>query len=202
MHYPFSDLGVRGVSPDDDRAEFSIITDIPAEQETDTSQLPDLRKRIELAESDHENLHEITNLLIYTSGFLLTINLGAIYFSYNNSSAILPLLTKIFLFVAAIFLSSAVLTSVHTLHLSPRVSLDDADLADMLERVCDDKKFLTDWASRFLETAVAILLASIIIFALDRFFKSPTLLSDLENITHLSVTITRTHYLFFFSSLT
>lgn len=194
MQYPFSDIGIpdtKSISPNDNRVEFSAVPETP-EQKKDTEQLPNIKQRVRLAENDHENLHKITHLLIYTSGFLLTICLGAIYFSYsNNSSTHLPVLTKILLFFATFSLSFAVLASVRILHLSPRVSLGNAELAEMLEDVCDNEKWWTDWASRFLQFAIGLLLVGIILFAGDLFFKSPDIISDLENITHTSIEITR-----------
>lgn len=194
MQYPFSGLEASknaSANQDTERAEFSVISEATPEQRNDIKQLPTPRQRIKLAESDLENLHKITHLLIYTSGFLLTICLGAIYFSYsNNSSAHLPLMTKVLLFIAVILLSATVLVSAHTLHLSPRVSLGNVELADMLEKRCDDEKWCTDWASLILQLAIIALLAGILIFAADRFFKSPNVISDLENTTHLRITIT------------
>jgi hypothetical protein len=194
MQYPFpgsDELGIREINPSNYRAEFIIIPEVTKEQINDLKRLPTTKRRIRLAEGDHENLHKITNMLIYTSGFLLTICLGAIYFSYNNSSAILPLPTKILLFISAILLAFGVLASVHPLRLSRTSSLSNIEYVEMLEKLCDDQKQFTDWASRFLELAVILLLIGISLFAADRFLQSPNVLSYLENVTHYSIQVTR-----------
>jgi hypothetical protein len=189
MDYPFSEpdkSSIREMRPNNDRFESDIIFDIPIEQQNDINKLPNLKSRFELIENDHENLHKITHMLIITTGFLLTICLGAIY-----SSKDLPLPTKMILFLSAGLLAVAVLLSLNPLRLSKTSPLGNVELEELLERVCDDQKWHTDWASRFLESAVVLLLIGIGIFALDRFLKSPNILSDLENITSYSIQVIR-----------
>ncbi len=190
MAPPSSNVGPSPNGRDNDifsRADISEVPEIPSDQ--DTRLLPPLALRVKFAESDHDNLHKITNMLIYTSGFLLTICMGAIYFSYTNSSTHLPLTTKILLFSASFLLSVAVLSSVNTLHLQPRTPPGFVDYAEVLEEVCDDKRWCTDLASYLLQLAVLILLIGIIFFAADRYFSNPNLISELKNITHYSIEI-------------
>jgi len=193
MRYPFSDLetDIGEIRPDDYRIEISEIPEIPQEQLRDATIFPSLARRIKLAQNDHEDLHKITHVLVYTSGFLLTICLGAIYFSYNNSSAQLHILTKIALFISTGLLACTVLISIHPLRLSPTSLLGNFKLAEMLEELCDDQKCYTDWASFLLQLAVLCLLLGLFIFALDRVSQNPNMFSDLENITHLSIQVTR-----------
>lgn len=41
--------------------------------------------RIDRLDKDHENLHKTIQLLLSTSGLLLTICLGILYFNYNSN---------------------------------------------------------------------------------------------------------------------
>lgn len=194
MFYPFEGHNV----PDETIPEESIEVRPSEElgQTSDASQIAQLNLRADIAKSDHDNLHKIIQQLLQTSGLLLTVSLGAIYFSYTTTAEIkLPLCTKGFLFGSAFFLSAAVLYSVHPLHLPSRSSFYGIDLAEKLENVYDEEQPYADKASYCLGCAVWCLILALVVFFTFRFwdFLNSGILSTLENASHIShiiVTIT------------
>jgi hypothetical protein len=195
MHWPF--IGHSAI-PDSDPSERIEVNPASINQPEAANQITDLEQRLELAKSANETLHRSIQLFLSTSGFLLTICLGAIYFSYNNSAVVkLPLLTMVCLFLSAFLLAVAVLRSVHPLHLPDRPSYIGGDLAETLESTYDDEKPYADDASYLLERAVWMLLLGIVVFAIQRFWVSLNsgdvsgYVHELENISNITVTITR-----------
>jgi hypothetical protein len=125
--------------------------------------------RVESLEKDNENLHTAVQVLLSTSGFLLTICLGAIYFSYNATSKIeLPVITKGSLFVCVFLLSLSVLANAHILRLRPQAPVDKNEYADMLNNIYKKEKPYVNRSVLLLEGASIFIIIGILIFAWDR----------------------------------
>jgi hypothetical protein len=125
--------------------------------------------RVDSLEKDHENLHSTIQVLLSTSGLLLTICLGAIYFSYNSTSKIeIPVITKGSLFVCVLLLSLSVLANAHILRLKPPAPVDKNEYADNLYNIYKKEKPYVNKSVLLLEGANIFIIIGILIFAWDR----------------------------------
>jgi hypothetical protein len=99
------------------------------------------------------------------SGLLLTVTLGAIYFSFDNSDTI-PRFTKLFLFISSILLGLAIFVSIFTLKIKSRYILENIEFINAMQETTDNENKWTNRAVKVMLAAVSSLVIGMIAFAI------------------------------------
>lgn len=160
-----------------------LLSDSPAEDEIrlldDTQDFSEIReerklllrlnKQIQLLERDREDIKQIIQHSFSISGLLLTVSIGALYFSYSTTTSIHPpLLTKISLFISAIGLSTGILINIYALRLHPQMPVEEEELLIALKNVYAREGRIVGYAYWILLISVVLIIFGLGDFALDR----------------------------------
>lgn len=135
---------------------------------TNQGQLDDKIKRIE---QNRKNIRTIIKSSLQISGYLLTVTLGAVYFGYSDSGkSILPLGTKLLIFVSSICFPISIFTDIWALRLKTILSIETESQVIELEKVFKKERFWTNLSITFLLLSVFGLIGGMFIFTIERTF--------------------------------
>lgn len=163
------------VDPDDDndtsRDDDNVATErgsngnMTSLWEQDLQRLSPVPDLLDVLKDEHKDVRIVNDSILRISGLLLTITLGAIYFSYNNSDTI-PRFTKLLLFMSSILLGIAVFVSIFTLKLKSRYFLESMEFVNAMQETTDSENKWTNRAVKTMLVAVTLLVVGIMAFAI------------------------------------
>lgn len=137
---------------------------------TETNQ-PNINEKAELIEQNRENIRTIIKSSLQISGYLMTIVLGVVYFSYSESGKeIIPLGTKALVFVSSLCFPISIFMNIWTLRLKPKFEIETESQIIELNKTFKREKCWNNAAIAFLLLSVAGLIGGMIIFAVERTF--------------------------------
>jgi hypothetical protein len=120
---------------------------------------------LEVLKDEHKDVRVVNDSILRISGLLLTITLGAIYFSYDNSDTI-PRFTKLFLFLSSILLGVTIFVSIFTLKLKSQCFLEKIEFVNAMQETTDSENKWTNRAVKAMLVSVTLLIIGITAFAI------------------------------------
>lgn len=132
--------------------------------EQDLQRLSPISDSLGVLRDEHKDVRIVNDSILRISGLLLTITLGAIYFSYNNSDTI-PRFTKLLLFLSSILLGVTIFVSIFTLKLKSKYFLEKIEFINAMQETTDSENKWTNRAVKAMSVAVTLLVVGIMAFA-------------------------------------
>lgn len=145
----------------------------------DLQRLSPMSDSLEVLKDEHKDVRIVNDSILRISGLLLTITLGAIYFSYDNSDTI-PRFTKLCLFLSSVLLGIAVFVSIVTLKIKSRYILESIEFINAMQETTDSENNMTNKAVIIMLFAVSFLVVGMLSFAICQAY------NDVYNLTLLS----------------
>lgn len=142
----------------------------------------EIEDNIKIIEDNRADIQKVNDSLLSVSGLLLTLSLGALYFGFNKQSTFNPpLVSKIFLILASVFLISSILKVISSLQLKPRIQTEKEEFLGVLQRSHDAEHSLTSTAIFHLKIAILCMILGLVFMFLVG--ESAFVLSRLNNST-------------------
>jgi hypothetical protein len=118
-----------------------------------------LEKTIEIIEQERDDIRTIIQSSLSVSGLLLTISLGALYFSYSRDSIVeAPSNMKEALFISAFCLTISIFVNILALRMKPIRPIETEDRAILLRDSYLSEKRYTKWST------IALLISILLLF--------------------------------------
>lgn len=128
-----------------------------------------LEKTIEIIEQERDDIRTIIQSSLSVSGLLLTISLGALYFSYSRDSIIkTPDNMKEALFISAFCLTVSIFINILALRMKPIRPIETEDRAILLRDSYISEKRYTKWSTIALLVSILLLFYGMGAFAWDQ----------------------------------
>ncbi len=125
-----------------------------------------LDKKIDAIEQDRTDIRVIIQSSLSISGLLLTISLGAIYFSYSSNSSVVPPIWTIYaLFASTISISVSIFLNIYALRLKSARPIEKWELKTSLESAYNNERKYNTGATLSLLFSVIVLFVGMICFA-------------------------------------
>ncbi len=131
----------------------------------DLQRLSPMSDSLDVLKDEHKDVRIVNDSILRISGLLLTVTLGAIYFSFDNSDTI-PRFTKLFLFISSILLGLAIFVSIFTLKIKSRYILENIEFINAMQETTDNENKWTNRAVKVMLAAVSSLVIGMIAFAI------------------------------------
>ena len=124
-----------------------------------------LDKTIDIIEQERNDIRTIIQSSLSVSGLLLTISLGALYFSYSSDSMVVPpKSTKIALFFASCCITASIFINMLALRMKPIRPIETEDRAILLKESYMSEKRYTKWSMLTLLLSIIGLFYAMIAF--------------------------------------
>ncbi len=128
-----------------------------------------LDKTIEIIEQERDDIRTLIQSSLSVSGLLLTISLGALYFSYSSDSIVVtPINTKEALFISAFCLTVSIFINILALRMKPIRPIETEDRAISLKESYMSEKRYTKWSTIALLISILGLFYGMGAFAWDQ----------------------------------
>lgn len=128
-----------------------------------------LEKTIEIIEQERDDIRTIIQSSLSVSGLLLTISLGALYFSYSRDSIVeAPSNMKEALFISAFCLTVSIFVNILALRMKPIRPIETEDRAILLRDSYLSEKGYTKWSTIALLISILLLFYGMGAFAWDQ----------------------------------
>jgi hypothetical protein len=128
-----------------------------------------LDKTIEIIEQERDDIRTLIQSSLSVSGLLLTISLGALYFSYSSDSIVVtPINTKEALFISAFCLTVSIFINILALRMKPIRPIETEDRAISLKESYISEKRYTKWSTIALLISILGLFYGMGAFAWDQ----------------------------------
>ena len=128
-----------------------------------------LDKTIEIIEQERNDIRTLIQSSLSVSGLLLTISLGALYFSYSSDSIVVtPINMKEAIFISAFCLTVSIFINILALRMKPIRPIETEDRAILLKESYMSEKRYTKWSTIALLISILGLFYGMGAFAWDQ----------------------------------